>query len=202
MPDYATISSPYWKGYILIECADGKIYKYVRSIVKRASAGATAPWKGDSLSTNYIWGDSIGDTIGQTADTAGRIMFDFNRLSMYFTQLSSTTGTFMKWNEPTGDTFVLRRLNKEQLQPYNASSPNNPNIFLLPGGNPTTGTIGNYGDTNSYRAYNIQAYTYLRLAVSQIQSISVIQERIPDWYKNAQFTIQGSNYPSYPGVKV
>ena len=115
-------------------------------------------------------------------------MFDFQKLSNIFLSQSGTAGTFMKWPESGGDTAVLKRINKEQLQPYSASSPNQSNIYLIPGGGGPAqyGSIESYGDTNSYRSYSIQAYTFLKLVTSQIQSISLIQERIPDWYKNQQ----------------
>jgi hypothetical protein len=198
--EYQTITPPYWKGYILIECNDGKIYKYVRNLTKRALKGYAIPWFGDSVDTSYFWGDSIGDTIGQTADTAGRIMFDFNRLATIYVGQASVTGGFMKWPETGGDTAVLRRINKEQPQPFSASSPNNSSIYMIPGGVATTAGPST-GDTNSYRAYNIQAFTYLRLVNSAIQSMAIIQERIPDWYKAQQLAFP-SNYPYWPGMKV
>jgi hypothetical protein len=193
MPEYQTITTPFWKGYISIECFDGKIYKYVRNVTKRAIKGTAFPWLGDSTSTSYIWGDSALDTIGKTADTAGRIMFDFNRLSAILTNATGL-GSWMFWPELGGDTLTLRRLNKEQLQPFSASSPNDVSIYLIPGG---AGT----GDSNSYRAYNIASYTYLRLVALSVQSISIIQERIPDWYKAQQFSVPYGNQP-FGGVKI
>jgi hypothetical protein len=232
--DYQTITPPFWKGYILIECQDGKIYKYVRDVTKRMNnttwntgigrliqsswlrdespkdmlslylddrtlASPANPvlsswifgpmgffsWKQD-FSQSYIWGDSIGDTIGMTGDTAGRIFYDFNRICTYYQSLMSTKGALMKWPESTGDTTALRRLNKEQLQPFSASSPNNPSLYQIP------------GDTLGYRLYNLAAFTWLKIPVSKIQSISLIQERIPDWYK-AQ---QGVSLGPYPSLKV
>ena len=196
MPEYQTILPPYWKGYILIECGDGKMYRYVRNVTRRALKGTILPWAADSTGTSYIWGDSINDIIDNTADTAGRIMFDFQRLSTIYTAQAAIAGSFMKWPEAGvgGDTIVLKRMNKEQLQPFSASSPNNTSIYLIPGGAST-------GDTNSYRTYNIQANTYLRLVTSSIQSISIIQERIPDWYKAQQFATPYGNQP-FGGVKV
>src|SRR5271157_921389 len=102
MPDYQTIAPPYWKGYILVECADGKTYKYVRNVIKRALISDTNSWlfgNYNSYFYGYVWGDFPADTIGRTADTSGRIMFDFQRLSSIFTSLSSTSGSLMKWPE-------------------------------------------------------------------------------------------------------
>jgi hypothetical protein len=186
--DYQTISPPYWRGYILIECANGKTYKYVRNITTRLVSGGSANWKAGNYSSyiyGYIWGDSIGDTIGMTSDTAGRIMFDFNRLANIYTSQSSITGALMRWPEYTGiigdagsDTTALNRINLNQLQSLNASSPNDAGLYTIPSGSRTS-------DSNSYQAIGAQANTYLRIPVSQIQSFAVIQERIPDWYKSS-----------------
>jgi hypothetical protein len=189
MPDYQTITPPFWKGYILIECSDGKIYKYVRNVTKRALTGTTAPWKPDSAAISYIFGDSVGDTIGKTGDTAGRILWDFNKIVSVFTANAGVAGSFLKFPESGGDTITLKRINKEQLQPLGASTPNNTAMYQIP------------GDTLGYMLYDLTANTYLRLAISQVQSISMIQERIPLWYTNQQ-AITSTGYTPYPYIKI
>jgi hypothetical protein len=186
MPDFQTITPPFWRGWILIECGDGKTYKYVRTLTKRATKGTSGPgWYGDSISTDYIFGDSLGDSLPMTGDTGGRILFDFNRLASNFqTQMSISAGQFLKWPELGGDTALLKRLNREQLQPLSSSTPNQSQMYQIP------------GDTLGYRLYNLAAYTYLRLAVGQVQSISLIQERIPLWYANQQGANASLYYPN------
>lgn len=182
MPDYQTITPPFWRGWIQIECADGKNFKYVRNITKRALKGTVAPWSSDSVSFDYIWGDSIGDTIGATGDTVGRILFDFQRICSNFNYQATTAGAFLKFPEygyGTGDTAFFRRINKEQLQPISAATPNDAQLYTIP------------GDTLGYRLYNLQAYTITRIVVSQVQNISLIQERISLWYKNQQSYLTG-----------
>jgi hypothetical protein len=157
MPSSSTITPPFWRGYILLEMGNGKTYKYVRNVTKNMYG--TADSSGQSY---YTWGDSIGDTFYRTGDTRGRIMNDFNRVCLLWTLNGATAGKYMFFPEVAGDTATLIRVNKEQLFPNRIA-----------------------GDTYSYRLYNINVNTMFRTLASQIQSITLIQERIPDWYKNS-----------------
>ena len=154
MPSSSTITAPFWRGYILLEMNNGKTYKYVRNVIKNQY------WVADSISRSYYtWGDTILDDYNETSDTIGRIKFDYELLSR---KLMLGGDTYIKWPESGGDTFVLKRVNREQLYPVNIVA-----------------------DTWSYRLQNVNVFTLTRIKRASVSTISVIQERIPDWYKES-----------------
>jgi len=182
MPEYQTITPPFWRGYILIECWNGKTYKYVRNVTKRLMNPGTN-WQTANYSPyiwGYVWGDWPGDVTESTGDTAGRILFDYNRLTTLITARIAALGQCVPFPEFGGDTLVLARTNLNQLQSsFSASSPNNIGLQQIPAG---TGT----GDTNSWASLNIQASTFVRITSISHIGISLIQERIPEWNKTKQ----------------
>jgi len=164
---YAVIRPPFYRGYILLETDDGKTFKYVRNQVKPAlgfgglTGGDTGNW--------YYWGDTRGgfnqpingDSYNNTGDTAGRIKFDYERLvTLWQSGVAAGVTTLVRFPELGGDTGTLTRRNREQLTGDNIA-----------------------GDTYSYRFYGINAVTRTRILASKIISISVIEERFPEWYK-------------------
>jgi len=164
---YALTRPPFYKGYILIETDDGNTYKYVRNQVKPALGYAGL--SGGDTGNYYFWGDTRGgfgqpinaDSYNNTADTSGRIKFDYEKtVTLWQTQLLAGANALMKFPELGGDTATLTRRNKEQLTGVNISS-----------------------DSYSYRFYGINPVTRVRLLASKIISISVIEERNPDWYQ-------------------
>jgi len=163
---YATIRPPFYKGYILIETDDGKTYKYVRNQVRNL---INASYAGDS-GNYYTWGDTRngfgqpinGDSYNNTGDTVGRIKFDYERIILLWqTQLLAGANALLKFPELAGDTALLTRRNKEQLVGTNIAS-----------------------DSYSYRFYNINPVTRTKIIASKVISISVIEERNPDWYQS------------------
>ena len=165
------IQPPFYRGYIELETVTGKIYKYVRNQLKSA-IGFSGLSGGDS-GNFYFWGDTRcgynapinGDSYINTGDTAGRIKYDFDRLSnTWQILLRGGDSTFMRFPEFPGDTVTLIRKNRNQLD---------------------AGNIDTTGDTYSYRFYKLGAYTRLRLRANQVQSISVVEERMPMWFQGA-----------------
>jgi hypothetical protein len=173
---YSRIQPPFFRGWIQVETSNGKTYKYVRNSVKNLKNSAYA---GDS-GFFYFWGDTrLGyniplnaDSYLNTSDTVGRIKWDFDRLTtLWQAQITAGASSLMKWPEVNGDTTILVRSNREQV-----------------------GAVGTpiSGDTYSFKFYGINPYTRLRLLANNIQSISVIEERMPMWY-------QGQADLHYPG---
>ena len=165
------IQPPFYIGYIELETVTGKIYKYVRNQLKPALGYAASGLSGGDSGNFYLWGDTRcgynsslnGDSYNNTGDTAGRIKYDFDRLSnTWQILLKGGDSTLMRFPEFPGDTATLIRKNRNQLD---------------------TGNIAVTGDTYSYRFYKLTSYTRLRLRANQIQSISVIEERMSMWYQ-------------------
>jgi hypothetical protein len=126
------------RAYILVETKNGKIHKYVRNKVFI---------DGDSVlnSAYYSYGDTVGDSLGAQIGDSGYILQDYIDLVALYTGGDS----IQMWPEDVGDTYVLKRPNRNQL---NGSD---------------------YGDSD------IAPYTHLILATDAIQSFIIIEERIP-----------------------
>jgi hypothetical protein len=113
----------------------------------------------------YIYGDTRADTYLYQGDTPGKIKYDFDHMINIYKSRSDFGGRIpytMLWPESYGDTETLIRVNLS-------------NATMTKGEN-------SIGDTFFTK---LKPMTRLVLDSTKIMSITVIEERITQWYFNA-----------------
>ena len=108
------------RAWIIINLVDGRRFKYVRDVV--TDNGVNTEY--------YSYGDSTGDTLLYQGGDSGKILYDFQEVSAFYTAASSFND-YLQFPENTGDTTYITRTNWGETISMQPGSSGDSNIIPL-----------------------------------------------------------------------
>ena len=128
----------------------GNLYKYVRDQVEKGEG-----------KVQYLYGDTVGDTINFKNSSAGQILHDFNFIKNSINGIGDTND-FIMFPESTGDTTTITRNNYTQFEGID--------------------TIIGEGKTGDSKVFPV---TKISIKKSGVRAINIVEKRVTAYRRNA-----------------